>query len=192
MNLQVVIKEAAIRNGVDPDLALSVARAESGFNPNARSSKGAMGLFQLMPTTANELGVIDPWDPYQNADGGTRYLREQLDRFGGDVSLALAAYNAGAGNVIKYGGIPPFTETEGYVSKVLKWFGLSSGRTQTEIQNVQNASINNDSYSTFSLPDLNILGTQTSQASMFQVSWLGLGLMGLGLVIVSKVLGGRR
>ncbi len=107
----------ALEEGIDPDLFIRLITAESSFNPNARSPKGAFGLTQLMPGTAAELGV-DSADPVQNLRGGARYLRQQLDRFG-DTSLALAAYNAGPGSVRKYGGIPPFEETQNYVNKIM-------------------------------------------------------------------------
>ena len=110
--------KAAQAAGIDPDLFLRLVQQESAFKPNAVSSAGAIGLTQLMPATAAELGV-DPNDPIQNLAGGARYLRQQLDTFGGDQRLALAAYNAGAGNVRKHGGIPPFKETQNYVSRIL-------------------------------------------------------------------------
>jgi soluble lytic murein transglycosylase-like protein len=113
------INAAATSNGIDPALLKGLVQQESGFNPNARSGAGAVGLTQLMPGTAAALGVTDPTDPAQSLQGGARYLREQLDRFGGDERLALAAYNAGPGAVSKYGGVPPYAETQGYVNKVL-------------------------------------------------------------------------
>ena len=114
-----MIAEAAQANNVPPALIKAVARAESGFDPNAVSRAGAQGLMQLMPTTAAGLGVTDPFDPKQNLMGGAKFLRGLLDRFGGDVSKVLAGYNAGPGAVEKYGGIPPFAETQAYVPKVL-------------------------------------------------------------------------
>jgi soluble lytic murein transglycosylase-like protein len=113
------INTAATSNGIDPALLKGLVQQESGFDPNARSGAGAVGLTQLMPGTAAALGVTDPTDPVQSLQAGARYLREQLDRFGGDERLALAAYNAGPGAVAKYGGVPPYAETQGYVNKVL-------------------------------------------------------------------------
>lgn len=111
-------REAAARHGVDPDLFERLVSAESGGNPRAVSSAGAMGLAQLMPATAQALGVQDPFDPVQNLDGGARYLRSMLDRFG-DPRLAVAAYNAGPGAVQRYGSVPPYPETVAYVARVL-------------------------------------------------------------------------
>jgi soluble lytic murein transglycosylase-like protein len=113
------INAAATRNGVDPLLLQSLIQQESGFDPNATSSSGAQGLTQLMPQTAASLGVTNPYDPAQSIDAGARYLRTDLDRFGGNTSLALAAYNAGAGAVQQYGGVPPYAETQNYVQQVL-------------------------------------------------------------------------
>lgn len=112
-----LFKEAGARYGVDPALLKAVAWTESNFRPDAISHAGAQGLMQIMPGTADGLGV-DPLDPAQAVDGAARYLRQQLDRFG-DVRLALAAYNAGPGAVEQHGGVPPYEETIGYVAKVV-------------------------------------------------------------------------
>lgn len=129
MDYRETARQIAIEEGVDPDLFLRLVGAESSFNPDSVSSKGATGLAQLMPGTAAELGV-DPTDPIQNLRGGARYLRQQLDEFG-DPVLALAAYNAGPGNVRKYGGVPPFAETQNYVAKIMGDYG-GQGTTPTQ------------------------------------------------------------
>jgi len=114
---------------LSPDLLRAVAKVESSFSTNAVSPAGAMGIMQLMPNTARHLGVDDPFDPRQNIFGGARYLREQLDRFDGDIRLALAAYNAGWPTVQRHGGIPPFRETQAYVARVLDHLGIGGGDT---------------------------------------------------------------
>jgi len=125
MDLRAEAVKAAQAAGVDPDLFLRLVQQESRFKTSAISPKGATGLAQLMPATAAELGV-DPNDPLQNLAGGARYLRQQLDTFGGNPYLALAAYNAGAGNVRKHGGIPPFAETQNYVASIMGGTGNTS------------------------------------------------------------------
>jgi Transglycosylase SLT domain len=119
-NLEIVIEKYAQQYGVDQDLVWAVIRQESGFNPRAVSPKGAMGLMQLMPGTAAMLGVTDAFDVEQNIAGGIKYLERCLNQFNQDVPLALAAYNAGPNNVLKYQGCPPFPETRQYVASVLK------------------------------------------------------------------------
>lgn len=114
-----IVRDAASRHGVDPALAEAVAHQESGFDPAATSNAGAEGIMQLMPDTARALGVAHPYDARENADGGVRYLREMLVRFGGDARLALAAYNAGPGAVERFRGIPPYAQTIAYVRDVL-------------------------------------------------------------------------
>lgn len=116
-----IINACASEFGVDRSLVKAVIHAESGYNPNALSRKGAAGLMQLMPSTAQGLKVADSFNPEDNIRGGVRYLRFLLDTFKGNVTLALAAYNAGLGKVAKYGGVPPYEETRNYVSKVLNY-----------------------------------------------------------------------
>src|SRR5699024_4895220 len=114
-----IIREAANKYGVDEKLIHAVIQMESSYNPRATSKAGAAGLMQLMPATARSLGVSDRYNVRQNIFGGTKYLSQMLKKFNGRTNLALAAYNAGPGNVAKHGGIPPFTETKNYVQKVM-------------------------------------------------------------------------
>jgi soluble lytic murein transglycosylase-like protein len=123
------IDAAAASNGIDPALLKGLVSQESGFDPNARSGAGALGLTQLMPGTASALGVTNPLDPAQSLQGGAKYLRQQLDRFGGDERLALAAYNAGPGAVQRYGGVPPYSETQNYVNSVMAKANAYRGTT---------------------------------------------------------------
>ena len=116
-----LIKTCSDKYGVNSCLVKAVIHAESGYNPNAVSSKGASGLMQLMPATARSLKVADRFNPKDNVEGGVKYLRFLLDTFRGDVSLAVAAYNAGLSKVAKYGGIPPYNETRTYVNRVLSY-----------------------------------------------------------------------
>lgn len=116
------IENASAKYGVEKDLIRAVMKQESSFNPTAISKSGAQGLMQLMPGTADALSVKNPFDIIQNINGGVQYLKDQLTHFKGDVSLALAAYNAGPSSVEKYGGIPPYAETEDYVQKVTEYY----------------------------------------------------------------------
>ena len=117
-DINAAIEQAAARHNVDPNLVRSVIKVESNFNPNAVSRKGAMGLMQLMPQTARELRVTNPFDPEQNVDAGVRHLKSLMKNFGGDVKLTLAAYNAGAGAVTRSAGIPRYKETRNYVRRI--------------------------------------------------------------------------
>jgi soluble lytic murein transglycosylase-like protein len=116
--IDAAIDAAAARHNVDPNLVRSVVKVESNFNPNAVSRKGAMGLMQLMPSTARSLNVANPFDPAQNVDAGVRHLRKLLDSYGGDVNLSLAAYNAGSGAVARSAGVPYCRETQDYVRRI--------------------------------------------------------------------------
>jgi hypothetical protein len=128
-------------NGVDPSLVKAVALVESGFNTRAVSSKGAQGLMQLMPTTAARYGVKDLHDPYQNLRAGAQHLRELLDNYNGDVTLALAAYNAGSGAVKRYGGVPAYAETQAYVKKVQTKMGRAPRKREGRLVSPKAAAI---------------------------------------------------
>lgn len=147
------ITEHSRRVGVSADLVRAVIQAESAFNPMAVSSKGAMGLMQLMPATAVELGVYNPFEPEQNIRGGVVYLKRLLDRYDQKVDLALAAYNAGMGNVDRYDAVPPFRETRAYVKRITetapqappptviyRWMDLVNGKPVLRISNKPPAS----------------------------------------------------
>jgi soluble lytic murein transglycosylase-like protein len=131
----IIIKEA-IRQKLDPALVKAIIMAESGYNPNAVSKRGAKGLMQLMPSTASALGVDDAFNPEQNIRGGVRYFKQLVNRFDGDVRLALAAYNAGSRKVIYYQGIPPFKSTHCYIEKVFKYYELYKGQMTEEMKKI--------------------------------------------------------
>ena len=120
------IEQAAARHNVDPNLVRAVVKVESNFNPNAVSRKGAMGLMQLMPSTARQLKVKNPFDPEQNVDAGVRHLKQLLENYGGDIKLTLAAYNAGAGAVARSSGVPHYSETQNYVRRITNLYYAGS------------------------------------------------------------------
>ena len=121
-DIDAAIEQAASRHNVDPNLVRAVIKVESNFNPNAVSRKGAMGLMQLMPQTARQLRVANPFDPQQNVDAGVRHLKQLMENYGGDVKLTLAAYNAGQGAVARSGGVPHFAETRNYVKRITQLY----------------------------------------------------------------------
>jgi soluble lytic murein transglycosylase-like protein len=127
------IEQAAARHNVDPNLVRAVVKVESNFNPNALSRKGAMGLMQLMPSTARQLNVKNPFDPEQNVDAGVRHLKRLLESYRGDIKLTLAAYNAGAGAVARSSGVPRYAETQNYVRRITNLYYGGSAVNSTGV-----------------------------------------------------------
>lgn len=154
VNLDDIFQKASDTYHVPVELLKAVAKAESNFNTNSVSSCGAQGIMQLMPGTAKSLGVTNAFDPEQNIMGGAKYLSQQLDRYDGNTVLALAAYNAGPGNVKKYNGVPPFAETQRYIGKVMGYAGapITAGNTTLDAQSALSAN--------------GILAAQNSETSM--------------------------
>ena len=173
-DMDAIFEEAASKFQISSKLLKAVAKAESNFNPNAVSGAGAMGVMQLMPGTAKNLGVSDPFDARQNIMGGAKYLKENLDRFG-NVELALAAYNAGPGSVQKYGGVPPYKETQNYVKKISGYLG---GETLYANRSVMTGGSYGSSDSTYG--NLSNYSSLTSYAGLGDYSGLAsyLGLNG--------------
>lgn len=174
-----IFEEAASIYDVPVELLKAVAKAESNFNPNAVSHAGAIGVMQLMPGTASSLGVTNPYDARQNIMGGAKYLKNNLDRYGGDVSLALAAYNAGPGSVEKYGGVPPYAETQNYVKKVASYMNgspLSAGMFVNHAAGTQNSSgsdylsILNGSGNRYAASLYGLTGSSVPAGSMYNAS----------------------
>jgi len=153
-----IVNQASVKYNVPTDLIYSVIRAESGGNPNAKSSAGAMGLMQLMPGTAKDLGVTNPYDPTQNVMGGTKYLSQLLSMFNGNIPLTAAAYNAGPGAVKSYGGIPPYKQTQDYVKIIT---GYMAGGASTSLQSLSMPTASDGSKTTTTTTQA---GTPTTQA----------------------------
>lgn len=176
-SLDQIFERAGEKYNVSVNLLKSVAKAESSFNPMAESKAGAQGIMQLMPATAKSLGVANSFDPEQNIMGGAKYLSQMLDKFDGNVELSLAAYNAGPGNVLKYEGIPPFKETQNYVTKVMGYCGQQvSSYRGTDSFNIETANagvLNSNTYNT-GLYNLDI-NTGNQAAELMQI------LQGTGL-----------
>ena len=173
-----IFEEASALYQIPSKLLRAVAKAESGFNPRAVSKAGAMGVMQLMPGTARSLGVSDPYNARQNILGGAKYLKQNLDRFGGDVSLALAAYNAGPNSVTKYGGIPPYKETQNYVKKIMADYTgnntILAGRTvSTGTYGKTSGSTAVSSLTGSSLTAGSLLGNFAGNAGLFGAGSLG-------------------
>lgn len=165
-SLDQIFTEAAETYDVPVNLLKAIGKAESNFDPNVVSSAGACGVMQLMPKTAEYLGVKDSFDPEQNIMGGAKYISQMLKKYDGDVKLALAAYNAGSGNVAKYGGIPPFEETQNYVVKVTKYMneGVSTGNLTVKVPSTNTTS---GTYTNNSVVPKYVINTDATDSNLF-------------------------
>lgn len=176
MDVTSLVQAAAAKYGLDPALLQAVIQQESAGKPDAVSSSGAQGLMQLMPSTAASLGVTDPFDPAQNVDAGARYLQGLLNQYGGNVTLALAAYNAGPGRVAQYGGVPPFPETQNYVSSILDRIGQGFTPPASSLSTED---------ATAAGADLSAL-VPVASSGLTGTAWLALAAAALAVVVVAS------
>lgn len=159
VSLEDIFEKAADKYDVSIDLLKAIAKQESNFKADAVSRSGAMGVMQLMPATAKELGVTNAFDPEQNIMGGAKYISKLLDQYNGDTKLALAAYNAGSGNVRKYGGIPPFKETQNYVVKVMGYYEQNLDASNVKVTNTDTS---NTATNTTTVPTTSVVNGSNS------------------------------